>query len=263
MPMGNLDSPDSSFRMTRARYFRRNPNGLHPTSFFSNRSTVETRNKSRCLREPTPSLCSRGPETVVEDKTLIVKDRPVELFYRIKRWIEPSLDGWYSGDHHIHAAGCRHYENPTEGVMPEDMIRHIMGEDLKVGCCLTWGPCFDFQKRFFTGKTAEQSIYPYTLRYDVEVSGFGSHQSGHLNLLNLKEQIYPGGPIQGSLANIGAEHIALGPETGRGLRPCPFLPWFDKKCRKNSRHTGIKMGRLACRTSTFRHSMESGPMNSL
>ncbi|HIN15790.1 MAG TPA: hypothetical protein EYM69_09220 [Dehalococcoidia bacterium] len=40
---------------------------------------------------------------------------------------------------------------------------------------------------------AEQSRYPYTLRYDVEVSGFGSHMSGHLNLLNLQQQIYPGG----------------------------------------------------------------------
>ncbi|MBM83654.1 MAG: hypothetical protein CMJ78_24105 [Planctomycetaceae bacterium] len=136
--------------------------------------------------------CSRGPETIPEIKKLDVGTEPTELIYRVSRWVDPSESGWWSGDHNIHAAGCRHYQNPTEGVKPADMIRHIMGEDIKVGCCLTWGPCFDFQKRFFTGKVAEQSRYPYTLRYDLEVSGFGSHMSGHLNLLNLKQQIYPG-----------------------------------------------------------------------
>lgn len=73
------------------------------------------------------------------------------------------------------------------------MYRHCRGEDLKVGCNLTWGPCFDFQKQFFTGKDDAVSRYPYLLHYDVEVSGFGSHQSGHLVLLQLREEIYPGG----------------------------------------------------------------------
>ena len=147
--------------------------------------------------------CSRGPETVPEVKKLSVSESPTELVYRVHRWIDPARLGWWSGDHHIHAAGCLHYENPTQGVMPNDMIRHTMGEDLKVGCCLTWGPCFDFQKRFFTGEVAEQSRYPYTLRYDVEVSGFGSHMSGHLNLLNLKQQIYPGGESKDHWPTLG------------------------------------------------------------
>lgn len=147
--------------------------------------------------------CSRGPETIPERKQVRVEAEPREVVYRVNRWVDPSQFGWWSGDHHIHAAGCLHYENPTQGVAPNDMIRHIMGEDLKVGCCLTWGPCFDFQKRFFTGETAEQSQYPYTLRYDVEVSGFGSHNSGHLNLLNLKEQIYPGGDSKDHWPTLG------------------------------------------------------------
>jgi hypothetical protein len=82
---------------------------------------------------------------------------------------------------------------PTEGVHAEDMIRHCMGEDLKIGANLTWGPCFDYQKQFFCGNVDKVSKYPYLLRYDIEVSGFGSHQSGHLVLLRLKEEIYPGG----------------------------------------------------------------------
>lgn len=73
------------------------------------------------------------------------------LKFKVERWIDPSLTGWFSGDHHIHAAGCAHYTKPSEGVHAIDMMKHCLGEDLKVGCNLTWGPCFDYQKQFFTG----------------------------------------------------------------------------------------------------------------
>ena len=136
---------------------------------------------------------SRGPESLVEKRSLTVKGEPQTVSFQVKRWIDPARLGWWSGDHHIHAAGCAHYVKPTEGVLPLDMMRHCLGEDLKVGCNLTWGPCFDYQKQFFCGHVDNVSQYPYLLRYDVEVSGFGSHQSGHLCLLRLKDQIYPGG----------------------------------------------------------------------
>ena len=68
---------------------------------------------------------------------------------KLERWINPMDYGFYSGDHHIHAAGCAHYTSPTEGVFAEDMFLHVKGEGLNVGCCLTWGPCFDFQRQFF------------------------------------------------------------------------------------------------------------------
>jgi hypothetical protein len=137
---------------------------------------------------------TRGPEYIpVTSKITVSPGGSTPARFRLRRWIDPAKDGWYSGDHHIHAAGCAHYTNPTEGVLAADMMRHCLGEDLKVGCNLTWGPCFDFQKQFFTGAVDKVSQYPYLLRYDVEVSGFGSHQSGHLCLLRLKEQIYPGG----------------------------------------------------------------------
>lgn len=135
---------------------------------------------------------SRGPESLPETRSVTVQG-PATWSYQVKRWIDPSRMGWWSGDHHIHAAGCKHYTNPSEGVHAADMIRHCLGEDLKVGANLTWGPCFDYQKQFFTGTIDSVSQYPYLLRYDVEVSGFGSHRSGHLCLLQLKEQMYPGG----------------------------------------------------------------------
>ena len=136
---------------------------------------------------------TRGPEYLTKAKELDVKGGGQTVEFKLQRWIDPSKCGWWSGDHHIHAAGCAHYTVPTEGVMASDMSRHCQGEDLKVGCNLTWGPCFDFQKQFFTGKDDAVSRFPYLLHYDIEVSGFGSHQSGHLVLLRLKDEIYPGG----------------------------------------------------------------------
>ncbi len=122
----------------------------------------------------------RGPESIMKKSAHQIDGTTRELSFQSARWIDPAKFGWWSGDHHIHAAGCAHYVKPTEGVFAEDMIRHCKGEDLKIGANLTWGPCFDFQKQFFCGAIDKVSQYPYLLRYDIEVSGFGSHQSGHL-----------------------------------------------------------------------------------
>jgi len=112
--------------------------------------------------------------------------------FKLKRWINPAEYGWFSGDHHIHAAGCAHYTTPSEGVLPEDMFLYVKGEALNVGCCLTWGPCYDYQRKFFDPRPWERSE-PFTiLKYDVEVSGFGSQALGHVCLLNLRDQTYPG-----------------------------------------------------------------------
>ena len=137
--------------------------------------------------------CTRGPEYYGQRRRITVGKDPAKVRFKLERWVDPAARGWWSGDHHIHAAGCAHYSNPTQGVHAPDMMRHCLGEDLKVGSNLTWGPCFDYQKQFFTGKEDKVSRYPYILRYDIEVSGFGSHQSGHLCLLRLKHQMYPGG----------------------------------------------------------------------
>ncbi len=163
--------------------------------------------------------CSRGPETIPEAVPLVVGDGPAEVRYEVRRWIDPSRRGYWSGDHHIHAAGCAHYENPTQGVHPPDMLRHCMGEDLKVGCCLTWGPCFDFQKRFFTGSLDHSSRYPYLIRYDVEVSGFGSHASGHLNLLRLSRQIPPGGESKDHWPTLGLNTLRWAKRQGAVCGP--------------------------------------------
>jgi hypothetical protein len=136
----------------------------------------------------------RGPEYRVRRQTITVGGgKGVDaLSFKLERWINPADFGWYSGDHHIHAAGCAHYTNPSEGVLPEDMFLHVKGEALNVGCCLTWGPCYDYQRQFFQAVPHRLSE-PFTvLKYDVEVSGFGSQALGHVCLLNLRDQTFPG-----------------------------------------------------------------------
>jgi hypothetical protein len=111
------------------------------------------------------------------------------------------------------------------------MKRQADGEALDLASVLNWAPGFNYQKQFFTGHilpeqpahehvtaipagmphdpqaiAAEQeaeiidavqhdAIPPATstlLRYDVEVSGFPSSHCGHLVLLQLRDDVYPG-----------------------------------------------------------------------
>ena len=110
----------------------------------------------------------------------------------MQRQEHPMQSGFWCGDHHIHGAGCAHYTTPTEGVTPQDMFRQVAGEGLNVGCILTWGPCFEFQRQFFNAAINDVSEPKTLLKYDLEVSGFGSQALGHVCLLNLRDQNYPG-----------------------------------------------------------------------
>lgn len=133
-----------------------------------------------------------GPEYLSETRNLDVTDTsPAELTIKLSRWIDPSKYGWYSGDTHVHAAGCSHYMNPAEGVMPSDMMRQIAGEKLNIGSVLTWGPDYYYQKQFFSGTDDPLSTTCSRMHYDLEVSGFPSSHAGHLVLLGLKNQDYP------------------------------------------------------------------------
>jgi hypothetical protein len=137
--------------------------------------------------------CGRGPEYQVEQRRVQVPATglPAPLEFRLARWIDPAAQGWYSGDHHLHAAGCSHYESPTEGVRPEDMMRHVLGEALSVGAVLNWGPGYYHQRQFFNAKDNPLSTPSTLMRYDLEVSGFPSSHCGHLVLLRLRDQDYP------------------------------------------------------------------------
>jgi hypothetical protein len=137
---------------------------------------------------------TRGPEYLEKTRRMIVPENTEQHTetFELERWINMAEMGWYSGDHHVHAGGCSHYESPEAGVQPEAMFRQALGEDLNVSCVLSWGPCWYHQKTFFEGSDNILSTPQNIMRYDVEVSGFPSSHAGHLCLLRLREDDYPG-----------------------------------------------------------------------
>jgi hypothetical protein len=207
----------------------------------------------------------RGPETRAQTRVVEIDDSTEVVALRVDRWIEPAERGYYSGDVHIHAAGCSHYDHPTEGVTPETIVRHVRGEGLQIGNVLTWGPCFYYQKQFFTGYSISpvaELEHPQlqalqgmdwtatttplddasSLRYDLEISQFPSGHAGHLILVGLEDQDYPGAPrvedwpswdlpilrwahAQG--ATVGFAHIGLGLHTESTDLPNYDIPSFD------------------------------------
>ncbi len=138
-------------------------------------------------------VSNRGPEYLRQAQKVEVhegQDNVIKV--KLERWVNPQDYGFYCGDHHIHGAGCSHYDNPTQGVRPQDMFAQVKGEGLNVGCVLTWGPCFDHQRTYFSPIADTVSEDKTILKYDLEISGFGSAALGHVCLLNLKNQTYPG-----------------------------------------------------------------------
>jgi hypothetical protein len=188
-------------------------------------------------------LYNGGPEYLPHTREFAVDaNGPAELSVQLDRWINPAKYGWYSGDHHVHAAGCSHYMNPAEGVEPKDMIRQILGERLNIGSVLTWGPDYYYQKQFFSGKDDPLSKPDRLMHYDLEVSGFPSSHAGHIVLLKLKEQDYPGtkriedwptwdlplfrwAKSQGAIA--GFAHSGWGLEVSGNQLPTLEMPAFD------------------------------------
>ena len=139
-------------------------------------------------------IYTRGPEYIMQQKELVVPANvdSVSASFVLKRWINMAKLGWYSADHHVHGGGCSHYDSPEEGVPPAFMMRQALGEDLNVAAVLSWGPSWYHQKINFTGKDDARSGKKNIIRYDVEVSGFPSSHAGHIVLLRLKEDDYPG-----------------------------------------------------------------------
>ena len=232
-----------TFRDSRGRVYPARSRRLAPDFFFHDQ--VYRRNGEHVLLPAGKYRVSytRGPEyRLLERDIEIPTGKQHTEVFRLKRWINLAGAGWFSGDHHVHAAGCAHYSSPTQGVEPADMMRHILGEDLNVGCVLTWGPCWYHQKENFDGQVSALSTPRHVMRYDVEVSGFPSSHAGHVVLLRLKEDDYPGtkriedwpswdlpilqwGKEQGGI--VGFAHSGWGLEVPAKSLPTFEMPAFD------------------------------------
>ena len=184
----------------------------------------------------------RGPEYVRQIARRTVSATGANWDIRLQRWIDPGARGWYSGDSHVHAAGCAHYMQPEEGVSPAVLAPQAAGEGLAIASVLTWGPGFYTQKLNFTGRDNPVSTPATRLHYDLEVSGFPSSHCGHLVMLRMKGMDYPGttkieqwpssnapvlrwGRAQGAIT--GYAHSGLGLWAGTTDVPYDAIPPFD------------------------------------
>jgi hypothetical protein len=231
------------FRDARGRVYPARSRRLAPDFFFHDQ-VYRAHGEEVLLPAGTYQVSyTRGPEYKLQKREIEVPDRDTHAErFRMKRWINLAAAGWFSGDHHVHAAGCAHYSSPTQGVGPADMMRHIVGEDLNVGCVLTWGPCWYHQKEHFDGQVHSLSTPRNLMRYDVEVSGFPSSHAGHVVLLRLKEDDYPGTkrieewpswdlPVlqwaKGQGAVVGFAHSGFGLAVPAKALPTYDMPAFD------------------------------------
>ena len=135
---------------------------------------------------------SRGPEYVIERTSQRRETGGTTWTFQLRRWIDPAAFGFFSGDHHIHGAGCSHYTSPTEGSharrhVPagqgrgaERRLRPDVGAVLRLPADVTSPPEADLVSEPFT-----------ILKYDLEISGFGSRAGARLPA-EPRDQTYPG-----------------------------------------------------------------------
>jgi len=136
----------------------------------------------------------RGPHHTVQTRAVTVQAGTTPtLEFKLTRWIDPESLGYTSDDKHVHTAGCLHYNDPTYGLTPEDMLRYAVGEDLDIADIMIWGPNFYYQKKkYFTGKPSPVSTDKNVVTHNLEISQFPSSAGGHTSGHGLKEIDYQG-----------------------------------------------------------------------
>jgi len=136
----------------------------------------------------------RGPHYLsqVRNVTVASGETPT-VKIDLKRWINTQQLGYTSDDKHVHTAGCLHYNDPTYGLTPEDMMRYAVGEDLDIADIMIWGPNFYYQKeKYFTGKPSPVSTAKNVVTHNLEISQFPSAAGGHTSGHGIKVIDYPG-----------------------------------------------------------------------
>ena len=200
------DGRRSSSATRRAASIRRRPSAWRRTSPSTRRSIAPTARRpaaaGRLHRRRTRAARSTSTQTQH------AHGRPASRTTRRPSGssagsIRPSC-GWYSGDHHIHAAGCAHYENADRGRPPAGHDAPHPGRGPEGRLHADLGAVLDYQKQFFDGKDHKLSTdrLPACATTSKSPASPRSH-AGHLCLLRLKEQDYPGHEAHRGLADAG------------------------------------------------------------
>ncbi|MCH8830228.1 MAG: CehA/McbA family metallohydrolase [Planctomycetes bacterium] len=151
----------------------------------------------------------RGKEYLPVTQTVTVAAKPVELTFRLKRWINLAARGWYSGDTHVHR---------TVAELPNVML----AEDLNVALPLThwvtraYTPPTKGNKNSDAGTKAElirvdktHVIYPLNTEYEIFTVNGKRHTLGAVFVLNHKTPLPMGAPPVGPIAAAARKQGAI------------------------------------------------------
>ena len=115
---------------------------------------------------------SRGPEYRLLKRKITVpaEGRGEDRACKLERWVDPTDYGLLQRRPPHPRGRLRPLHQPDRRrACPSDMFLQVKGEGLNVGCVLTWGPCFDFQRQFFRAE-ADKLSEPFT-RAEVRRGG--------------------------------------------------------------------------------------------
>ncbi len=136
----------------------------------------------------------------------------------MRRWIDPSKFGWWCGDHHIHAAGCAHYTNPTEGVLAPDMARHCHRRGFESRRQSHVGPVLRLPKAILHRPRRRRSrSIPICSATTSKSAASARIKAAIFACSACRNRCIPAA-IRATLAHALPEHAALGEEARRRLR---------------------------------------------
>jgi hypothetical protein len=136
---------------------------------------------------------TRGPEYVPQTKKITVpKKDSVSFSFKLKRWID-HREVWLV-QCRPSCACCR---NAVIMIVLKKVFFHATCSGrhwVKISTCrrINLGTQLVISETIFYRKDDSMSTKENIIRYDVEVSGFPSSHSGHIVLLRIKEDDYPG-----------------------------------------------------------------------
>jgi hypothetical protein len=136
----------------------------------------------------------RGKEYIAESRAVAVDKEPVELAFKLRRWIDMSARGWYSGETHVHRAA-------------EELPTLMLAEDLNV----TFPFSYWVTEAFTSPKTARKGpfqgadpnpiavdakhvIYPLNTEYEIFTVGKQRHTLGAFFAINHRTVLDTGVP---------------------------------------------------------------------
>lgn len=157
------------------------------------------------------------------------KATPVRV--QMRRWIDLSAEGWYSGDTHVHFLD------------PRTALQELAGEDLNVVNVLAtkWGELITNVEHFI-GKPS-----PLSTEHGVVYVGEETRHGflGHTILLNIKQLVYPltwGGPSEGVVG--GFDWPPMAQQADHAHEQGGFVSWAHFPGPRGELPVDVALGKL-------------------